>query len=275
MVASGLSMRIVVGNRAPFSSSSVPKLQLFIPPSAPLAAAKTGANVTGTLELSFPAAVATPKLALVQQEGVAGGPCGDASDGTAVIRIAPAEGEVWADLAWGIRAVPAGAEAEFQGQLALLNSQSRVGDKLALRESRFAAKWPEGSYSLLLTAKNFAGSSVETYVTFERSGFALPKIAGLRDLEFRRSQGLEVAPIGSTQGCGELELRYLWMSMDGTMPLSNPEAPFLRIPPNAPWAAPGKAYPVAFVVKVRFKAKPPSFAFRPSFNHYCLGRSYC
>ena len=247
--ASELKMQIAVGQRSPFSPSG-PKLLLPVAHKAPLVSAKSAAKITGKLELVYPAEVATPKRVLVQQEGVAGASC-EAGSGDAVIRISPAEGETLADVVWEARTVPAGAEAEFQEHLAFLNSQTLIGDKLALRESRFSAAWPGGSYSLVVIVKNFAGASVETYVPFERSNFALPKIARLGDLEFRLSQGLEVAPVGSSQGCGETELQYLWTSIDGAMPLQNPDAPFLRIPQNAPLVVPGKNYPVSFTVTVR------------------------
>ena len=260
--ASGLKMQITVGERSPFSPSG-PKLLLPVAQHAPLVSAKSAAKITGKLELKYPAEVATPKRALVQQEGVAGASC-EAESGAAVIRIGPAEGETLADVVWEGRALPAGAEAEFQEQLALLNSRALLGDKLALRESRFSAAWPSGSYSLVVTVKNFAGASAETYVAFERSSFALPKIASLGDLEFRRSQGLEVAPVGSSQGCGETELQYLWTSLDGAMPLPNPDAPFLRIPQNAPWTVPGKSYRVSFTVTVRPATKHNSPILEPA-----------
>ena len=248
MTATGLGMKITVGNRQPFSPSET-EILLVIAPSAPFRLARSESKITGTLKLFLPAEVATPKPAVLQQEGVLGSPCGDA-EGRAVVMISPEAGEVWADVVWEIDAVPAAVEAEFLERLALVNSLPNGEGRNALRESLFTTKWPSGSYSLVVTIRNFAGGSARTPVVFERSSFALPTITGLGHPEFHRSRGLELAPVGGSQGCGT-RLGYLWTSVDGALQMSNPEAPFLRIGPNAPWAVPGQSYPMKFTVKVR------------------------
>ena len=247
VTATGLGMKITVGDRQPFLPSA-PEILLVIPPSAPLRLMRSESKITGTLKLLLPAEVATPKPAVLQQEGVLGYPCGDA-EGRAVVMISPEDGEVWADVAWEIDTVPTGVEAEFLEHLVLINSRPNIKGRNTLRESQFTTKWPSGSYSLVVTVRNYAGGSTRTPVVFERSSFALPAITVMGHPEFRRTRGIELAPVGGSQGCGT-GLRYLWTSVDGALQLPNPEAPFLRIAPNAPWAVPGQSYPMKFTVQV-------------------------
>ena len=232
VTATGLGMKITVGNRRQPFSPSEPEILLVISPSAPLRLARSESQITGTIKLFLPAEVATPKPAVLQQEGVLGSPCGDA-EGRAVVMISPEAGEVWADVVWEIDTVPAAVEAEFLEHLALVNSLPNGEGRNALRESLFTTKWPSGSYSLVVTVRNFAGGSARTPVVFERSSFALPTITGLGHPEFHRSRGLELAPVGGSQGCGT-RLRYLWTSMDGALQMSNPEAPS-KCSVGCPW----------------------------------------
>ena len=252
VTAAASSIRIRVGSRLPFGLMDE-DLTLEIASSSPLVLQASGRQVTGTIALQLPQKPDTPLPALVEQQGTLALPCGDAVQGggssAANIKIRMRKGEVWADVEWAVVAAPPDVLEQLQAEVMRVNSLESVTDRMVIRES--GAAWPEGEYALAATVYNLAGASSTTNVSFRRQGVALPSIdLGVNAVEFRRSEGLELNPVGGAGRCSSGMIKYMWRSMGEEVPASHGESQTLRIPPEAMWVKPGRTYPFIFSAEV-------------------------
>ena len=251
VTAAASSITIRVGSRRPFGLTDE-DLALEIAPSSPLVLQASGRQVTGTIMLQLPQQPDTPLPALVEQQGTLALPCGDDAQGGskgATIKIRTRKGEVWADVEWAVVAAPPDVLEQLQAEVTRINSLESVMDRMVLREA--GAAWPEGEYALAATVYNLAGASSTTNLSFRRQGVALPSIdLGVNAVEFRRSEGLEMNPVGGAAGCSSGVMKYMWRSMGEEVPAFHGESQTLRIPPDAMWVKPGRTYPFIFSAEV-------------------------